>query len=352
MGAIKEVLVKKKLKDRELHNSRLFVDLCENIHIHFREYRFVFSLDEFFEFTDILQKSLKDINAYLIQNPEYREGRFPDAVIIAGGRDRQMKQLQNSPQPHTSKYYNNDFSIELQEDYVVDEIHIHYRDFRLVLDRGRFKELADGFTQAKNKLIEFESLHGYERKRHPDREIIDENRKDLKPETIVGSEEVAIERIKSKYFKDIYKDWPADRDYINHLKRKITSKEFIPPIPVCKENDGFYYIVMGHHRYLAYLESGFKQISCVVIPGNFFQTEKLRKCEVLLKELDRETNYEYNFSSFWNDYIAFKFNRHYRGHFKRKQIEFLIRNILSRNTKIFIKALLGKIKSRALKIKS
>lgn len=352
MGAIKEVLVKKKLKDRELHNSRLFVDLCENIHIHFREYRLVFSLDEFFEFADVLEKSTKDVRNYLMQNPDYKERVSRDLIIIAGGRDRQMKQMQNSPQPHVSVYHNNDFTVELQEDYVVDEIHIHYRDFRLAMDRQGFKELADAFLAAKDRLLEFESQHNYERKRHPDREIIDENRQDLKPKTIVGSEEVAIERIRSKYFKDIYKEWPADRDYINYLKKKITSKEFIPLIPVCKENDGFYYIVMGHHRYLAYVESGFRQIHCVIVPGNFQQTEKLRKCEVLLKELDRETNYEYNFSSFWNDYIAFKFNRHYRGHFKRKRLEFLIRNILSRNTKIFIKALIAKIKSLALKAKN
>ena len=50
MGAVKQVLADRQLNDREGHNSRLFVDLCENIHIHFREYRLIFSLDEYFEF--------------------------------------------------------------------------------------------------------------------------------------------------------------------------------------------------------------------------------------------------------------------------------------------------------------
>jgi hypothetical protein len=46
MGAVKKLLVEKTLRDRERHNGRLFVDLCENIHIHFREYRLIVSLAE------------------------------------------------------------------------------------------------------------------------------------------------------------------------------------------------------------------------------------------------------------------------------------------------------------------
>ena len=37
MGSVKLELSKVNLPDRELHNSRMFIDLAENIHIHHRE---------------------------------------------------------------------------------------------------------------------------------------------------------------------------------------------------------------------------------------------------------------------------------------------------------------------------
>ena len=73
MGSIKKILTKISLPDREKHNSRLFVDLGENIHIHHREFRSVFSLDEFFEYVDIISASAKDIRNYVYQNPRYND---------------------------------------------------------------------------------------------------------------------------------------------------------------------------------------------------------------------------------------------------------------------------------------
>lgn len=343
MGAVKMRLAKRLLKDREAHNSRLFVDLCENIHIHYREYRFVFSLDEFLEFSDILQKSTKDIRNYLLNNPDYKEGKFSDLVMIAGGRQRQMKRLKNSPRPNVSGYLNNDFAVELQEGHVVDEIHIHYRDFRLSVNRENFKELADAFIEARNKLEEFQIHNEYIKTRNPDAEVYDESHVEIKPSTLAGLQEIEVKNIKSIYFKDIYNDWAADRDYLESLKQDIVQGEYLPPILVSKGDGGLYYIVLGHHRYLAYHELGFKKISCVVLSGTFNDTEKLRKCEVLLKEIDRDTNYEYKLSSFWNDYIAFKFNRHYRNHFKRRLKEYLFKSLFSRNTRILARKLLNKV---------
>ena len=76
MGEIKKDLARIKLPDREHHNSRMFIDLCENIHIHYREFRTVFSLDEYFEYAKILEDSTKDVRAYLAQNPDYQEGTY------------------------------------------------------------------------------------------------------------------------------------------------------------------------------------------------------------------------------------------------------------------------------------
>ena len=127
MGSVRKYLFKEQLPEREAHHSRLFIDLAENIHIHHREYRTVFSLDEYFEYADIVAKSTIDVRNFLEQNPNYEEQKYPTTIMIAGGKERQLKFLSNSPKPNKRKYFSNDFAIELQDVYVTDEIHIHYR---------------------------------------------------------------------------------------------------------------------------------------------------------------------------------------------------------------------------------
>ena len=76
--------------------------------------------------------------------------------MVAGGKERQNQFLSNSPSPNESKYLNDEFVIELQDKFVTDEIQIHYRDFRLALNRDRFRVLAQGFSDALKELDEFE----------------------------------------------------------------------------------------------------------------------------------------------------------------------------------------------------
>ena len=161
MGAVKKFLARKTLQDRERHNSRLFVDLCENIHIHYREYRLIFSLDEYFEFVDIVGKSTQDVRNYLYNNPDYKEDEYPTTIMIACGKDRQRKFLKNSPLPHKSAYHNDNFAIELQEEHVTDEIHVHWRDLRIALNRENFKDVAEAFMDAHRNLTEFEAQQAY-----------------------------------------------------------------------------------------------------------------------------------------------------------------------------------------------
>jgi hypothetical protein len=169
MGLVRELLAEINLPDREVHNSRMFVDLCENIHIHYREIRIVFSLDEYFEFVDILQKSTADVRNFLAQNPDYKEGVYPTTVMVAGGPGRQRKLLENSPAANKSTYFPNHFAIELQDESVIDEIHVHWRDYRIALNRDHFRRIAQAFADAERKLTAFESSHLYLRKEHPDR---------------------------------------------------------------------------------------------------------------------------------------------------------------------------------------
>jgi len=173
MGAIKEILTNKELPERELHNSRLFVDLSENIHIHHREVRVMFGVEEFFEFFDILKEGTRDIKRYLRRNPGYKEQEVFDGILVGGGAQRQRIPLKKSPRPHESKYFPNRLQIELQEEKVIDAIHIHYRDYRLAMNIPTFRAFAAGIKEAVENLDEFLSRHDYREGRHPFRKVVE-----------------------------------------------------------------------------------------------------------------------------------------------------------------------------------
>ncbi|MCK5013454.1 MAG: ParB-like nuclease domain-containing protein [Candidatus Omnitrophica bacterium] len=334
MGSVKEYLFRKELKDRELHNSRLFVDLCENIHIHYREYRLMFSLDEYYEFYDIITRSTHDVRNYLTQNLDYKEKAYPTTLMVACGGDRQKKFLKNSPFPNESFHDNNVFAIELQEENITDEIHVHYRDFRLALNRENFKDIAKGFAGALAKLEEFETNNNYKRSRHPDREIENFNNEDLGGDDLVGSSNVEVAKITSPWHKDIEEKGVCDHKYVKVLCEKIRNGEYIPPILLSKNPDKEEYcIVNGHHRYLAHKWENKKLINCIILEMSLEQTDDLRSCERSIKKFDKLTNYRFGFTTFMNEFMAHKMNRYYRNDYKK-------RISLKNRLKIFIKRLL------------
>jgi hypothetical protein len=334
MGAVKLYLGRRRLEDRELHNSRMFIDLCENIHIHYREYRFVFSIDEFFEFTDILVKSMNDIKNYLFQNHDYREGRYNDTLLIACGKDRQLKFLVNSPEPHRSKYYNNDLAIELQDENVTDEIHFHYRDLRMVWNRDNFKKICEVFIEAYRKLLDFEENNDYQRCKHVDREVGEFNISNVSKDCLGGIKKVAMENIKSYWYKDIKEEWQPEKDYIKYLKKENEKGNWLPPLLVTSNYDKCYYIVDGHHRYYAAKELGKRHIECLIIPMKFEETDKLRKCEILLKQFDEDTRYKYDMTGFLRNYLVFKLNKHYfNDYFKKVNKKARVGCLINRITK-------------------
>jgi len=176
MGEIRKVLVNIELPDRELHNSRLFVDLSENVHMHFRELRSVYSVSEFFEFADIISRSSKDLRRYLLWHPDYREQKNFNNEMIALGPEQQTTPLRKSPKPHKSTYFDNRLQIELQGERVIDEIHIHYRDYRFVVNLETFRIWAGAMNNAVETLNVFLADNSYERIEHPFRREVVKDR--------------------------------------------------------------------------------------------------------------------------------------------------------------------------------
>ena len=364
MGEVKKFLAKVELPEREAHNSRMFIDLAENIHIHYREYRNVFSLDEYFEYADIIAKSTEDVRSYLAQNPEYKESTYPDLLQIAGGRQRVKQFLKNSPAPNKSKYYNNDFAIELQDEKEVDEIHFHYRDFRIAMNRETFRVVACKFAEAYNELGEFERSNKYVRTPRPEhvQQIYTDNGNKNEETQFLGSVKMNVNGVFSKWYyvrdnwnpKDKF-NWRPYPETINALIKDYKDNGRFKPIILSTEENGWHFIVDGHHRfYVATKLIGLEKIDAVVLDLTFDQTANLRNAESLIKEFDKETNHKYNMITFMQFYLSCKLNRYYEGSFNKKLRSY---NFITRTISVVKRILKGNknpidaIKELKLKVK-
>lgn len=108
MGDIKQVLVEKEVPTPEF-NERLVVELCENVHLHYRNLRLEFGKDEFFA----LIRALKRIDDNRVLDFEY-------------GHDKFKCILSEKLPPAT------EFDKRLQiEEQVGGGYHVHYRNLRL-----------------------------------------------------------------------------------------------------------------------------------------------------------------------------------------------------------------------------
>jgi len=347
MGDVKKNLCKKELPERELHNSRMFIDLAENIHIHYREYRNIFSLQEYFEYAGIISKSTDDVRSYLCQNPSYEEGKYPTTIMIAGGKMRQRSFLKTSPKPNQSFYHNNHLTIELQEEYVTDEIHIHYRDFRIAMNRENFRVFAQGVSESLLELNMFESQNEYNREKHNDRmiKINEMNKNNTSTTELMGVTRIMLTEVKSNWYEIHGTDfiskgeieWLPNRKAINILKKEYAKNRRFVPIILSTEKDGSHIIVDGHHRTYTALLLGLYRIDAIIINLPFKETGLIRNAESLLKKFDKKTNYKYGMSEYLRSFLGFKLNRYYAGSFngKMKSMNFINKNIRKIKKKIF-----------------
>ncbi|MFA5604185.1 MAG: hypothetical protein WDA12_04995 [Bacilli bacterium] len=158
MGKVLQPLSEERLPPRSPVASRMMVDLCENIHIHHRELRQEFSIAEFREYTDELARARESVEKYLSDNPEYREGAYPTTVMVANGKARL---LVASPKPSKSAYFPERLRIDLEYPTSFGEVHIHWRDWRLFIDREQLRIAARAFAKAIQMLDQYESKQKY-----------------------------------------------------------------------------------------------------------------------------------------------------------------------------------------------
>ena len=120
MGNIKKILLNEAVP-KPPFNDRLTVELCENVHIHYRNIRLEFPKDEFIQ----LLRELKQIDEQTVEEFEYGEDKFLSLI------NKRML-------PGISEF---DDRLQIEEQ-VEGHYHIHYRNLRLEL--LRLEELGYG----------------------------------------------------------------------------------------------------------------------------------------------------------------------------------------------------------------
>jgi hypothetical protein len=125
--------------------KQIWLDIGENIHLHYRDLRIEFSLEEFLEFAGHIRKMAELFDQWRRENPDWKEDPEPEKfdnkwVIWLPGYKPQDEHLKPR-----SDYYPKRLSIEKQA--TKDLYHIHYRDFRLEMSEETLRRFVEGFRR-------------------------------------------------------------------------------------------------------------------------------------------------------------------------------------------------------------
>lgn len=135
MGVIKKTLYRGNVLAKPRHRN-LFVDMEENIHIHYRDLRIELSRAEFEEFAAIFGKQSQELLA-IIREKNYQDGKLPNA------NQDDVRVWTDSRLQHEVKYHPRRLSIE----ECGDGYHFHYRNYKLLIDPADFHLIAQLFKR-------------------------------------------------------------------------------------------------------------------------------------------------------------------------------------------------------------
>lgn len=122
--------------------NMFFLDVGENIHFHYRDLRIELSTGEFEELAAGFTKYAPSVLDMIREG--YRDGVLPNT----NAQDTIKTFWDKSRLAHPVKY--NECRLSVEEN--VDGFHVHFRNYKLLLDRASFEEFARGMSQAMAQL--------------------------------------------------------------------------------------------------------------------------------------------------------------------------------------------------------
>ncbi|MDP2758989.1 MAG: phosphotransferase [Sideroxyarcus sp.] len=133
MGVIKKILYRNNILGKPRHRN-FFLDMEENIHIHYRDLRIELSRGEFEDIVKAFSKQSEELMG-IIHEKNYQDGNLPNA------NQDDVRIWTESRLHHDVKYHPLRFSLE----ECGDGYHFHYRNFKLLIDTAEFRQIAQLF---------------------------------------------------------------------------------------------------------------------------------------------------------------------------------------------------------------
>lgn len=130
MGIIKKILFRGNILGKPRHRN-FFLDMEENIHIHYRDLRIELSREEFEEISGTFAKQSAELQA-IIEEKKYQDGK------LANSNQDDIRIWTESRLTHGVKYHPQRFSLE----ECGDGYHFHYRNYKLLIDKDEFRQIA------------------------------------------------------------------------------------------------------------------------------------------------------------------------------------------------------------------
>lgn len=133
MGVIKKILYRGNILGKPRHRN-FFLDMEENIHIHYRDLRIELSRGEFEDFADTFAKQSAELRG-IIEEKNYQDGKLPNS------NQDDVRIWTESRLKHEVKYHPQRFSLE----ECGDGYHFHYRNYKILIDKDEFRRIAHLF---------------------------------------------------------------------------------------------------------------------------------------------------------------------------------------------------------------
>jgi len=151
MGQTIRNLSTRELDTKAIFNNRFVVEICEKVHVHYRNLRILMSLEDWISMAQGMRDSLRRWEERGMPNPE--EGvhielcRKEVAKNPLQDKDLKINLNNNLYAKHEGRIFAEGADFKDQ-----DYIHLKIRDLRLELSQSEFNELAKAVKEASEKL--------------------------------------------------------------------------------------------------------------------------------------------------------------------------------------------------------
>jgi Ser/Thr protein kinase RdoA (MazF antagonist) len=133
MGVIKKMLYRGNLLGKQRH-QHFFLDMEENIHIHYRDLRIELSRGEFEDICNAFRKQSQELQT-IINEKNYQDGK------LANSNQEDVRIWTDSLLKSDVKYHQQRVSLE----ECSDGFHLHFRNYKLLFDETEFRQIAKLF---------------------------------------------------------------------------------------------------------------------------------------------------------------------------------------------------------------